>query len=143
MMLALSFFTLMLLLDTGTTFITTAENDVGDTIVDHQGKANLIWEAFKERLGVSSPCSTNLQLSYFLQNHIDSSMLIDPFLAEEVDSVVKALPSDKALGPNGFNTDFIKKCWYTVKRDFYNLCDAFYHGDVCLQSINGSYIRFQ
>ena len=54
--------------------------------------------------------------------------------------MVKQLPSNKAPGPDGFNTDFIKHCWPIINTDFYNLCDAFYDGAVCLQSINGSHI---
>lgn len=65
---------------------------------------------------------------------------IEPFSVEEIDSVVKTLPSDKAPGPDGFNTDFIKSCWHIIKQDFYNLCDAFFNCNICLQSINGSYI---
>jgi hypothetical protein len=34
--------------------ITTLENDVGDLIHDHNSKALLIWESFRERLGSSS-----------------------------------------------------------------------------------------
>jgi hypothetical protein len=34
---------------------------------------------------------------------------------EEIDSVVKRLPSDKAPGLDGFNGLFIKKCW-NIKR---------------------------
>jgi hypothetical protein len=33
-----------------------------------------------------------------------------------------------------------KKCWQVISQDFYDLCDQFYHGDVCLRSINGSFI---
>lgn len=54
--------------------------------------------------------------------------------------MVKSLPSDKAPGPDGFNIDFTKKCWPIIKQDFYNLCEAFYNEQVCLQSINGSQI---
>lgn len=28
---------------------------------------------------------------------------------EEIDQVIKLLPSDKAPGPDGFNTDFVKR----------------------------------
>jgi len=81
-----------------------------------------------------------LDLSSLLQNSEDLSCLDDPFTNEEIDLVVQHLPSDKSPGPDGFNTDFIKKCWPIIKEDIYNLCHAFYNGDICLQSINGSYI---
>jgi hypothetical protein len=47
---------------------------------------------------------------------------------------------NKSPGPDGFNTNFIKKCWHVIAPDFYDLCDKFYHGEVCLRSINGSFI---
>jgi hypothetical protein len=108
--------------------------------VDHQAKADLIWTAFKQRLGVSSFFEINMDLEHLLQLQMDFTSLIQPFSTKEIDVVVKSLPYDKAPGPDGFNTDFIKKCWPIVKQDFYNLCEAFYNGDVCLQSINGSHI---
>ena len=66
--------------------------------------------------------------------------LEEPFSHEEIDLVVQNLPTDKSPGLDGFNTDFIKKAWPIIKEDFYALCSAFYNGDICLQSINGSYI---
>lgn len=54
--------------------------------------------------------------------------------------MVKSLPSDKSPGPNVFITDFIKKCWPIISNGFYALCEAFQQGDICLQSINGSFI---
>jgi len=120
--------------------ITMLEDEAGSNIVDHQAKADLIWIAFKERLGVSSFTDINLDLGLFFQTHVESAVLTEPFSTDEIDTVVKSLPSDKAPGPDRFNTDFIKKCWPIVKQDFYNLCDAFYGGNVCLQSIIGSHI---
>ncbi|WVZ99154.1 hypothetical protein U9M48_044493 [Paspalum notatum var. saurae] len=38
------------------------------------------------------------------------------------------------------NTDFMKKCWHIICHDFYSLCEDFHTSDLCLQSINGSYI---
>jgi len=62
------------------------------------------------------------------------------FTKTEIDQVVKNLPSYKAPGPDGFNTDFLKKCWPIICEDFYRLFEDFHRGKVCLQSINGSYI---
>jgi hypothetical protein len=33
------------------------------------------------------------------------------FIKEEINSVVQNLPTDKSPGPDGFNGDFLKKCW--------------------------------
>ena len=65
---------------------------------------------------------------------------METFGKDEIDAVVKGLPSDKAPGPDGFNTDFLKKCWPISCEDFYRLCEAFHSGNICLQSINGSLI---
>jgi len=63
-----------------------------------------------------------------------------PFQKEEIDAVVKFLPSDKAPGPDGFNTDFVKNCWPIICHDFYHLCNTFHQGSICLQSLNSSLI---
>ena len=81
-----------------------------------------------------------LDLDTLLQVSSELGWLEDPFTTEEIDSVISNLPSDKSPGPDGFNTDFIKKCWPILKQDFYNLCQAFFIGELYLQSINGSYI---
>ena len=70
----------------------------------------------------------------------DLSFLVNPILKDEIDSVVKHLPSDKAPGPDGFNIDFLKRYWHIISNDFYNLCSSFFNGDICLQSLNGSHI---
>jgi hypothetical protein len=50
------------------------------------------------------------------------------------------LPSDKSPGPDGFNIDFVKKCWPIINQDFYKLCANFHAGQVCLQSLTGSHV---
>jgi hypothetical protein len=50
------------------------------------------------------------------------------------------MPIDKALGLDGFNGFFLKKCWNIVKQEFFKLANDFYFGQLNLESINISYI---
>ena len=109
-------------------------------VTSHNDKAHILWEAYKERLGQAEGISSLLDLSTLLTNHSNLALLEEPFTTEEIDSVVASLPSYKSPGPDGFNTDFIKKCWPIIKHDFYKLCLDFYEGNICLQSLNGSFI---
>lgn len=79
-------------------------------------------------------------LEDLLTRSSDLGCLSEPFSAEEIDAVVRNLSSDKSPGPDGFNTDFVKRCWPIIKQEFYDLCDAFQSGNIYLQSINGSHI---
>jgi hypothetical protein len=66
--------------------------------------------------------------------------LLNPLTTEEIDSIVANLPSRKSLDLDGFNTNFMNKCWRVISTDFYQLCYGFYDNNICLESINGSYI---
>lgn len=116
------------------------QKDNGEIVHNHLDKADVLWVAFKQRLGLSEFRNITFNLSEFLNSNPNLAWLEDPFTREEIDSVVKNLPNDKAPGPDGFNNDFIKKCWHFIKEDFYELCAAFQNNSVCLQSINDSFI---
>lgn len=120
--------------------ITTLQDGNGIPHTNHQEKAHILWEAYKDRLGRSEFQSIQCNLAELLSDHTNLSWLEEPFTHEEIDQVVAHLPADKSPGPDGFNTDFFKKCWPIIKQDFYNLCIAFHQNGICLQSINGSYI---
>jgi hypothetical protein len=120
--------------------IPTLTDDNGITFLEHEHKSDLLWEAFKCRLGSSDFSGIGFDLSELLTSNEQLQGLDSPFSKLEIDSIIKLLPLDKSLGPDGFNTNFIKKCWHVIAPDFYDLCDKFYHGQVCLRSINGSFI---
>ena len=58
-----------------------------------------------------------------------------PLMDMEIDVVVAELPSKKLLGPDGSNIKFLKKCWHTLKKYFFDLCAQFQSGTSCLQTI--------
>ena len=120
--------------------ITSLEDSSGVSHTAHHDKVHILLDAYIERLGQSEFGSMLLDLEAILPQSMDLSILEESFTTEEIDQVIASLPTDKSPGPYGFNTDFIKKCWPIIKQDFYDLCQAFYSGNVCLQSINGSCI---
>jgi hypothetical protein len=63
-----------------------------------------------------------------------------PFTQEEIDQIIQLLQTDKSPGPDGFNGEFLKRCWPIEAEDFYALCQGFYDGTICMRSINGSHI---
>jgi hypothetical protein len=120
--------------------IRTLQDSNGVPRVQHDDKALLLWDSYTERLGQSDFSNMHFHLEGILLPLADLEDLILPFSTEEIDGVVRNLKSDKSSGPDGFNIDFMKKCWEVIKPDFYDLCSSFYDHDVCLQSINGSYV---
>jgi hypothetical protein len=107
---------------------------------DYHIKANILWEAYQERLGTSDSPEILFDLDQLLQHSALLDTLSEPFTHEEIGVVVANFPSDKSPGPDGFNTDFVKKCWPIIKQDFYKICEDFHAGNICLQSLNGSHI---
>ena len=89
--------------------ISQLQNENGVMISDHEGKAALLWTTYRNRMGVSLNPEMRFDLEHLIQVNFDFSILILPISTEEVDRIVKLMPSDKAPGPDGFNGCFLKK----------------------------------
>ena len=70
----------------------------------------------------------------------DLGSLESPFTRDEIEALIKGLPNNKSPGPDGFNNEFFKASWNTIKEDVFYLCDQFHSNNCCLQSINSSNI---
>jgi hypothetical protein len=112
----------------------------GQEKFSHAEKANILWEAYKERLRTREFTHMYFDLSTLVTRVDNLTDLALPFSKEEIDEVIRGLPRDKSPGPDGLNSDFMKKYWTVISEDFYDLCQVFYRKEVRLQSINGSYI---
>lgn len=77
-------------------------------VSDHESKAEILWQSFKERLGVSEFTGIQYDLSTLL-HEVDLPVLDDPFSVEEIIVVLKDIPSDHAPGLDGFNGVLYKK----------------------------------
>jgi hypothetical protein len=120
--------------------ITQLRNEQGIWIHDHEGKAGIIWNAFRNRMGVTEEPTMLYNLASLFTPHDDLISLVEPVTHEEIDNIVRKMPVDKAPGPDRFNGLFLKKCWHIIKGDFYNLCTSFFEGNVNLESVNTSFI---
>ena len=85
-------------------------NDQEAGVQDHEGKAGIIWNTFKARMGVT----TQPIMLFNLESMIDPSegleSLTELFTQLEIDAVIRHMPRDKAPGPDGFNGHFLKTC---------------------------------
>jgi hypothetical protein len=134
-----SFFHTMATISHKKNFIISIRNTEGIYFTEHEQKANLLWEAYKQRLGCSEHTNMAYNLSSILTEH-DLAHLDSEFSEQEIECVIKSLPNNHAPGPDGFNGFFAKKCWNIVKGDFLRLFKDFHTSNVDLRSINTSLI---
>jgi hypothetical protein len=76
--------------------ITTLQRPDGSVVSEHHEKAGLLWQSFRDRLGISLPSSNEFDFSQFF-SPTDLSSLTVPFSHKEIDEVVARMPSDKSL----------------------------------------------
>lgn len=60
---------------------------------------------------------------------MDLADLEVPFGQDEVWATIRALPSDRAPGPNGFTGAFYKSAWPIIKPELMEAIQAFAAGD--------------
>jgi hypothetical protein len=102
-------------------YITSLQKYDNTEVLLHADKAEILWNAFKERLGTSNTVQPPNNLEEMLQAASNLDVLESPFTHEEIDLVVKNLPAGKSPGPDGFNNEFLRKCWPIISPDFYEL----------------------
>lgn len=134
-----SFFHTMATISHKKYFIVSIRDTDGTYVSEHVQKANLLWNAYRERLGCSEHTSMAYNLSSILPEH-DQSHLDSDFSQQEIDLVIRNLPNCHAPGPDGFNGFFIKKCWNIIRDDFNRLIQDFCSSNTDLRSINSSLI---
>lgn len=72
----------------------------------------------------------------------DNHNLNKPVSGDEVSEVINEMQNGKALGPNGFNVDFFKACWRTVKQDILDVVEDSRRFKTVLKDFNASFIAF-
>jgi len=65
---------------------------------------------YENRMGIILQPRMLFDLSNLISLTVNLDSLVTPFVKEEIDRIIKLLPTDKAPGPDGFNGMFMKKC---------------------------------
>jgi len=94
--------------------LTTAD---GTVLTKHEEKEQNIFEFYTNLLGKNIDREVTVDLSELGMPYIALHELEAPFSEEEVWKTIRALPSDKAPGPDGFTGKFYKVCWQIIKLD--------------------------
>lgn len=93
-------------------------------MVDHFEKAVILWHAYKNRMGVTTKLKMHFNLAELVTKVDGLEALSAPFTQEEIDTMGKHLPIDRAPDLDGVSIDlFLKRCWSIVKEDFYTWCE--------------------
>jgi hypothetical protein len=120
-------------------YITSIKDEDGNYITNHDHQAAIIWNSYKNGLGISNNPTMSFDLDHLFTRY-DLSHLDDPFTMEEINTMLKEIPPDKSLDPGGFNGLFVNKSWDIIKNEFINLTNDFYSGNINLASINTAFI---
>lgn len=70
-----------------------------------------------------------MNLHAILEPGEELSALGAPISEEEVWTVIKNMPQDKAPGPDGFTGRFYRACWQIIKTDIMAAIGALHGGD--------------
>ena len=77
-------------------YIHNLSDEDGNEHTEHSAKASILWKAFKQRLGQTNHTSNLLNLPSFSRRIDGLEELENPFTKQDIDEVVKHLPTDKA-----------------------------------------------
>ena len=115
---------------------------VEDRVVTAQeDKHQILLEHFEGILGQARTRTVSLELAAFHRAGVDLSILDAPFSEDEVWATIKALPADRAPGPDGFTGRFYKSCWQIIKSDLMAALISIHQGDLRnLELLNSAYL---
>jgi hypothetical protein len=113
-------------------FIHSLRRDDGPDAVSQEEKRQVVDTHFHAILGTGSAASATFDWAALgLPTH-DLSALDADFTLDEIHDAVKAMPADKAPGPDGFISNFFKSSWELVGPDillaFQQLADGNFTG---------------
>jgi mannosylglycoprotein endo-beta-mannosidase len=105
-------------------YIQRLKNDRG-WVTDHRAKEQVVQTHFQSVMSKGDTSSVDFNWDAINLQESNLSTLGDAFSKDEVRNAINQMPSDKALGPDGFTGIFFKKCWGIIKDDIMKVIERF------------------
>lgn len=111
------------------------------TVTAQEAKHEAIFQYFQQHIGTHQVRKHCLNFANIGWQRLQLQHLELPFHDHEIDAVIKALPSEKAPGPDGFLGLFLKHCWTIIKEDIFRAFSQFYNmNSQDLHLLNQAYV---
>lgn len=111
---------------------------------DHGEKEEVLHDYFSGVMGTKVQRSRSFNWERLVMIKVEElpGLELDrPFTEGEVEFAVKSMPNDKAPRPNGFTTNFYKRCWQIIRPDIMAAFHSIHiHHSGPLEHINGAQI---
>lgn len=115
------------------------EQDEG-TILGQENLKLYITEYYKQLFGPPEDNYVSLDESRIEDvpqlTAVENDILVAPFSEKEVFEAISQMKNNKAPGPDGFPTEFYKKCWHIIKGDLLPLFHDLFSGQLQLFQLN-------
>lgn len=111
---------------------------VSDPVLIQQQFTNFFYKLLGES-ALEIPC-INVEIArdgYCLTLAEQQSMML-PVTTEEIEQTMKAMPSEKAPGLDGYTTEFFKEFWPVVGKDVTQVVMQFFENGKLLQALNNT-----
>jgi hypothetical protein len=102
----------------------------GRVITEEQEKADLIFNYLDGILGMVAIHSNAINMQALGLPMPSLQELGERFTEDEILRVIRSLPRDKALGPDGFTARFLQASWEIIRPDVMRAFDVLWHLDM-------------
>jgi hypothetical protein len=92
----------------------------------HKEKEEILYKFFKGSLGEAHGRTVRLNWDILNMLRAELHNLDELFTEEELKAAVFGMPGEKAPGPNGFTSCFLKTCWTIIKDDLLAAFNCFH-----------------